>query len=164
MRWINNIRMMPKLIGSFAVVALLAALVGVTGVMGMNAIRTNLDQVTAVNVPNLNALRQVDADIGSAIRYTRGTAMTSNPTLTRTLIAQAQAERQDGLTQWKKYMALPFNNSAEAAIAARTQAEFIAWSRLDERVGYLRACQRVTAAISPQFHAYAQEKHDYFIF
>jgi len=29
---------------------------------------------------------------------------------------------------------------------------------------YLRACQRVTAAISPQFHAYAQEKHDYFIF
>jgi len=47
------------------------------------------------------------------------------------------------------------------------EAPFFGSWMVDElaRHGYtLRACQRVTAAISPQFHAYAQEKHDYFIF
>src|SRR5579883_2048131 len=78
MRWFNNIRMAPKLIGSFVAVALLAALVGGAGLLGLTSERGTLTTITTVSVPNLVTLLQTNAAIGNAIRYTRGAVLTTS--------------------------------------------------------------------------------------
>ncbi len=139
MKWLNNIRMTPKLIGSFILVALLAAMVGGAGLLGMNSIKAKMDWVTGNSVPSLNALHIVAADINGAIRFTRGDAMTSDPALSLSFEGQAQVMRQDAWQQWQGYQALPYNNGHEAAIAGQTQPMLQAWMTLDARVGSLSA-------------------------
>src|SRR5690242_13699161 len=53
MGWVNNIRMAPKLVASFALVALLAAFVGGVGLRNLGALHGTIDSITGDSVPSL---------------------------------------------------------------------------------------------------------------
>ncbi len=53
MSWLNDRGVAPKLIGGFVFVALLAALVGAAGVLGLGTMQGTIDTMTQNSVPNL---------------------------------------------------------------------------------------------------------------
>ena len=133
--WFRNLRMTPKLIGSFVLVAILAAVVGGAGLLGMNSMNRQINSVTNVDVPSLNHLRQADADLNAAMRFTRGSAMSPSTSMSMTQSNSATTARTDALEEFQAYNALPTGSAQEASLAIKTQAELAAWAKLDAQVG-----------------------------
>jgi len=137
MGWFRDRRMAPKLIGSFVAVALLAALVGGAGLLGLTAMRGNLDTITTNSVPNLVALLHTDAAVANAVRYTRGDILATSQQESNDFAAKAHAARVEAQASWQTYMALPFLGSQEAALAHSLQLPMQQWLPLDARVEQL---------------------------
>ena len=133
-RWINNIKLLPKLLGSFVLVSLLAAVVGGAGYMGLRTTQSKMDWVTGNSAPSLVYLLKADGDLSTAIRFTRGAILTNDPAQSNSFGNSAQAARADAWLQWQRYQALPYNNAQEANTAANVQALFQQWMPVDAQV------------------------------
>ena len=97
MMWLKNVRMAPKLIGSFVLVAALAGVVGGVGVIGMDSMQSRMDQISGVNTPNLVYLLQVKDGIDAEMRATRGEILADTPAKIKDLAGDAEAARVDRL-------------------------------------------------------------------
>ena len=108
----RNLRLMPRLAGSFALVALLAGVVGVAGFLGLHDTQTELVGLTQAT-PRLISLLKADSDINAAIGLTRGSIMTFERTQVVAGARAAQAARLDGWTRFQQYAALPPSSAAD---------------------------------------------------
>ncbi len=131
MNWIRDLRLMPKLLGSFVLVALLAAVVAGAGVVGLNGVKSKVDTLTTADVPSLNALRQASGDVNFAIRYTRGAMITNDAKLAATWAGEAGPMRTDALKQFAIYQSFPYGSAQEASLAADTKPVLDAWIALN---------------------------------
>jgi methyl-accepting chemotaxis protein len=129
--------MTPKLIGSFVLVAILAALVGGVGLLGMSTMNTQMSNLTGNYVPSLNRLRQVDADISAAMSSSRSTVLSTSASDSMTQANSATTARNDALNDFQAYLALPSSGAQKADLAANIRAELTAWADLDAQVGRL---------------------------
>src|SRR5258708_6314730 len=123
MSWLNNIRLAPKMIGSFVLVALLAGLVGAAGIKGINSLQQNVDSLTGDTVPSMLQIANVRDGVDFAFRFSRGVIMSTNPVQQRSFATKAQAGRNDALAQFQQYLAgITDPNSDEARIANYAQS------------------------------------------
>jgi CHASE3 domain sensor protein len=118
MSWLNNLRMTPKLLGSFIFVALLAMGVGVSGIVGVQAMNGRLVNITGNFVPSDLALLQTQSNVNAAIRYTRGLTLTRDPRLIQQYRASAEAARKAALDNYTIYANIP-TMTADAVREAR---------------------------------------------
>jgi methyl-accepting chemotaxis protein len=141
--WLRNLRLMPKLMGSFVLVAFLAVVVAAAGLVGMNAMKSKIDTLTQNAVPTLNLLREASASANFAIRYSRGAIITFDPKLSATWADEAATARQEALTQYQAYQALPVGSAQEAAIATSAREALGTWMVLNAQTGNFARSIRV---------------------
>ena len=140
MGWINNIRLMPKLIGSFVLVALLACLVGGVGVNGLGSLHDTVTTLTGDSVPSLTQAMTIREDIVQAMSATRAIGQTTNASQIAQFVAQAQAARQDALREFQGYFAgIQDHHSEEYRRAVQSKALLQQWAALDMRSALLGA-------------------------
>ncbi len=104
----SNWKLGTKLLGGFLFVALLAAAVGAVGILGMRGARSNLDAITGVRMPSIEALYKIQGGLYSIVIGERGLAMRRIQGEDR--VAQyrwidSQWEKID--KAWKVYESLP---------------------------------------------------------
>ena len=123
MTWFRNLRLSPKLIGSFVLMAFLAALVGGTGFLGMGAMKAQVNNLTSDYAPSINQLRLVQADLNAALlAQANANAASKDPT---------QAIRADAAQHLQAVLAIPSSDPQEAADAAATRTLFDKWTSVD---------------------------------
>ena len=137
MGWFRNMRMARKLIGSFVLVALLTGVVGGTGLFGLNAVQSKMDQVMGVQTPALVDLLNVKDGIDAEKSATRGMVLSTTVAKKTDLNGDATNARAQVKGALRAYLTLPFASAHEGAIAGRLQAALPMWQALSEQVGRL---------------------------
>ena len=133
MPWFNNLRMAPKLLGSFILVAALSGVVGGAGLAGFAAVQGRLTYIVDDSLPGLVDLMQAQHNVGAAIRNTRGAILTNDPAQLRRFVATARRARATAWRDFRAYQAVPYDrdDQGRAALAARVAALFRRWMPLD---------------------------------
>jgi len=139
MTWFHNIRMMPKLLGSFVVMALLAATVGGVGLAGLNGVQSTMDQMTGASTPGVVALLETQNSVNFAMRATRGEILASTPAKIADVGGDATRERAAAWQAFQRYQALPHGSAHETAVAARAEQSLRRWMALSVRVQQVAA-------------------------
>ena len=147
MGWFRDRRIAPKLIGSFVLVAFLTGVVGGTGLFGLNAVQSRMDQVTGVQTPNLVYLLELKDGIDAEKSATRGMILATTVAKRTDLNGDAMNARAQAEGAFKAYLPLPFMSAHERALAAHLQAALPVWQALSEQVGRL-AIQHTPPALT----------------
>ena len=139
MKWLNNIRMTPKLIGSFVLVALFAALICAIGMLGFSTVQTDTDAVTGDSVPGMVHVLTAKDDVSTATRFTRGILLSTNLAQRRFFAQQAGAARQEAWNLFSNYFATaaPFPTVREEQAANQSNSALHRWMQLDAQVQQL---------------------------
>ncbi len=146
MAWFRNLRVGPKLIGSFMAVALLAVVVGGVGVNALGTLHNSADVVTGDSVPSLVQALTIQSDVQKGLSNTRAIGQTQNKTQIAEFASTARASRQDAEAQFKAYFAgIGDRSSEEYHRAVQTQALLQQWVSLDQRAASLGAQSSETA-------------------
>jgi len=146
MGWFRDLRMTRKLIGGFAVVALLAVVVGGTGAIGMGAMQGQMVQVTQVSTPALVSLLDVKDGIDAEMRATRGEILATTAAKRADLDGDARNARARTQRAFAAYLALPCTNARERALARDMGTLLPRWQGYSERVAHL-AAQRTAPSL-----------------
>jgi methyl-accepting chemotaxis protein len=137
MSWFRNLRLTPKLVGSFVFFALLTGVVGAVGYSGLNRLDTDVSVLTAASVPSFTALLATQRDLNGAMRYTRGASMTKDLGLATRYADSAKAARQQAHQDWQTYMGLPFSGAHEQSLAQSLVPVIEQWMTSDAQVELL---------------------------
>ena len=148
MSWYRNLRMTPKLIGSFVVMAILAAVVAGAGYFGLQAQNTQVTHIKTVSYPNVAAIQNTLLDSADAIRYSRGAILASTTAQSASLADKALAADALAAKDWQTTLALPFDNAQEQALSNQTTPLLQQWIALDTQVAQL-AAKNTTAGRYP---------------
>ena len=130
MAWITHLHLMPKLIASFVLVALLAGVVGAAGFAGLHSTQGKLVDLTHT-APRLIYLLKITNDVNAAISDTRGSIMTFDKGQARAAAVAAQARRAAALQQFNQYQTLPAINAVDKADTARLSRVLDRWAELN---------------------------------
>lgn len=120
MAWYRNLRLTPKLIGSFVLVAILAAVVGGAGFAGLHSQNTQVDRLTSVSIPSLGHIQDVQADTLMADAYLQGGILTAAQSGVNLMIDSAGAAEAQAQKDWQAALDLPFDTAAAATLARQT--------------------------------------------
>ncbi len=146
MQWFRNLRISPKLIGSFVLVALLAVLVGGIGISNLGTLRGSFDAVSGDSVPSLVQALTIRSDIQQAMMDSRAVGQAHSAAQVAQFEAAAQAARQDAAAQFKVYSSgIGDNTSEEYHRAMQSQAWLQQWMALDQRAITLGASSSASA-------------------
>ncbi len=137
MRWLNNVRMAPKLIGSFVLVAALAGVVGGVGVLGMDGMQSRSNWITGNSVPSLVHLLNAKFGLAQSVRYTRGALIATKRAQVVSYAAKAQSFRTGALREFRIYQALPYNSAQERTMASRVSGQFTRWMPVNAHIQQL---------------------------
>src|ERR1035437_4317245 len=107
MIWFRDLRMMPKLIGSFILLAFLAAAVGTAGLVGLNTLDSEVNSISTVNVPNITYLFRTRADVADSVRYTRAAVLATTASQSKAYADKAAVTREQAKTDWQTLRSLP---------------------------------------------------------
>jgi methyl-accepting chemotaxis protein len=91
MTWFRNLRMTPKLIGCFILIAVLAGLVGAVGITSVNTAQATVDTITGDTVPNLTALITIERDTNAASDATNASLVASDASVRSQYLQRATA-------------------------------------------------------------------------
>jgi len=134
MLWFRDLRMAPKLIGSFVLVALLGGLGSVVGIFGLNATGSDLSTIMDKRVASVLDLDSVTSAVHEAIRNSRGDVLVVDPTVAKTLSANARAAEASALQYFKLYTKIPFSSTREATLARQAGVDLQQWEKVDAQV------------------------------
>jgi methyl-accepting chemotaxis protein len=133
---LNNIKIGPKLLGAFGMVALIAAIIGIVGYTSLVSLNNQLDEVGQVRLPSVQSLLEMEAAINAVVLAERGA------TIRRIFNDEAMRKAQfDFMDQnWKKindalkvYEPLP-QTKEEALMWRDFVPLFNNWKKLHEEV------------------------------
>jgi methyl-accepting chemotaxis protein len=147
MMWYRNLRMMPKLIGSFVLVAILAAMVGGAGLLGVSALGSSVNTITADTLPSITALIRTQRDMNESMNNTNETIVAPNNALAQQIRADAVTTRAETLKDYASYFALLTSGTAEFAAAQEANTLLGAWAALDQQGAFLGASSQDAAAV-----------------
>ena len=138
--------MAPKLMGSFLLVAVLAGLVGGTGLRALGETHYWLGRIADDSVPSLVQVLQVREDTSLVVRYTRGMILTRDAAEVARYDRLAAAVRADVRVQFAAYDAeITHPHTPEAAQARRLRALLARWLPLNARIAHLAALRTTTS-------------------
>ncbi|HVC79407.1 MAG TPA: methyl-accepting chemotaxis protein [Chloroflexota bacterium] len=139
MKWLGNLRMAPKLVGSFVLVAILAGIIGGVGLQGVRNLQDKIRWNTQVAAPGLVDLLQVQSNINFGIRATRGVILASTPAKIADVSGDAKNSWAATQQYLQQYIALPALNTHAAQVAARLQQNLQLWISRSQEVQRLGA-------------------------
>ena len=134
MSWFRNLRMTPKLIGSFVLMAVLAAVVAGAGYLGLQSLDTQFNTVKNVSVPNVTAIQNTQYDIAQAIRYSRGALLSGNATDSASYVDKSTAAQKQAAADWQTSLNLPIDGAREQNLSNQITPELSNWASLDAQV------------------------------
>ena len=137
MTWFRNLRISPKLIGSFILVAILAALVGGAGFMGLQAQNTQVNHLKNVSIPSVEHVQDVQADVLRVAAYSLAARTSSKQAEVNTFISFAVAAQNQAVKDWQAALDLPFDTSAEATLAGQTTPALQQWLAVETQAEQL---------------------------
>ena len=120
MHWFRNLRMTRRLVGSFVLVAILAAVVGGAGLLGLHEENDQFHHVENVSVPSLSHIQDVQTDAVSVAAYGEAALVSTSQSDVNAMLDHATAALNSTLQDWQAVLALPFDSTAEAALARQT--------------------------------------------
>ena len=144
---LHSTSMMPKLIGSFVLVAILAAAVGAAGLFGLNTLNNNISTISTVHLRNITDLLRTRSYLADAVRYTRAALIVPSKSQGEIDAKTATTARDDASSDWQTYRSLRGLNGTDRAIAAAVDPLFKRWFQLDVEVGQFGA-ENTTASDS----------------
>ena len=139
MKWLRNLRMAPKLIGSFVLVALLAGIIGGVGLQGVRNLQDKVRWNTQVAAPGLVDLLLVQSNINFGIRATRGVILASTAAKIADVSGDAAASWAATQQYLQQYMALTALSPHEAQVAANLHQNLLLWISRSQEVRRLGA-------------------------
>ncbi len=112
---LNNIRIKPRLVGAFLVVAFIAAVIGWRGISGMKFAQQEYEEVASVHLPAVEAFSRLQSAMYAVWIAERGLV---NRRMMEPQIRQAQyrwIEKYQGIAseQWKELEALKLSDEAK---------------------------------------------------
>ena len=114
MRWFTNLKLMPKLVGSFSSVALLAALVGAVGVVGLSTVNDHAQTMATRSTPALVDLLAIHDNINWEMRAIRGEILASTDAKIADVSGDAVNARAKIVQALTRYQALPSLSPSDA--------------------------------------------------
>jgi len=137
---VRDLRMAPKLLASFLLVAALAGLVGGTGLAALNTTHYWLTRISGDSVPSLVQLLRMREDLTVALSASRGAILASDPGQSTRDVRQARAADTDLEAQFTGYYAgITHPQWPEAIRARRMRALLPPWSADEGRIARLLA-------------------------
>ncbi len=143
MGWLENLRLTPKLLGSFVVMALLTVSVGAAGFLGITSVNNQTQSIRDSAAPALIDLLSIHDNINWEMRATRGEILASTPAKIADVSGDAEAARANIRSYLSKYKTLAIGSAADAAALARMDKNLTAFLTRSEDV------QRIAAANTP---------------
>ena len=147
---LEHVKIGPKLVGGFVAVAVLSAVVGVTGIVAMGGMKDRVDEVTTLTVPQLDELSDYQVGVAAIRRYELGLAYakaSGDETLYRSYIADAQRDRVERVERPRAtFDAIPRSAQAEPLWADVTQGEARYLAGFDAAVAAFAADRDAEAA------------------
>jgi methyl-accepting chemotaxis protein len=134
MQWFNNVRMAPKLIGSFILVAVLAGVTGGIGLLGLTTVHSHLIDITQNSVPSELQLSAAVSAMNEAMRNSRADVMTNDPAQSKDLSQEATSTEGEAWDNFQTYASLPFGSAREATVASQVRSLLQQWRALDAQV------------------------------
>jgi methyl-accepting chemotaxis protein len=131
MKWFYDLKLNTKLLGGFMIVAIIAAIIGAVGYMGINSLGKNLDEVAVVRLPSILGLGIVNEAQTAVQRAERTSILLREVTedqKQRLKIAWDNAEKG-----WKIYEPLP-QTTEEAALWKEFVPAWADWKKEHEKV------------------------------
>jgi len=123
------VRLAPKLVAGFAMVALFAVFVGVAGLLGLHTTRGQLLTLTRDTIPGISALKDADGAVNAALRYSRGAILA--PTGTHDYAVRAATARAVAWRSFQGYVTSSSPNPAARSLAVRVERDLRRWMALD---------------------------------
>ena len=148
MVWFRNLRMTPLLISSFALVAILAGIVGGAGLLGLHDEDSQFQHVDNVSVPGLSHIQDVQWYSVCVAAYSESALLSTRQSDVNVMVDHATAARNAAMQAWQAVLAIPFDSSAEAALARQTTRYVQQWANIEAQIGQF--AQRNTPASRAQ--------------
>ena len=135
MSLLRSTPLMPKLIGGFVLVAILAATVGAAGLIGLNTLNNNVSTISTVHLRNITDLLRTRSYLADAVRDTRAAVIVPSTSQGRIDATTATTARDQARSDLQTYRSLHGLNGADRSLAAAVDPLFTQWFRLDAEVG-----------------------------
>jgi len=107
---VRDIALMPKLVGSFSLVAILAATNVGGGVLGLGSLHSTVTTLTGSSMPALVGLQRIESDANASVRYTIDylelQAAYGDPVKIASALTGEQSAGQDALSTYNQYRSL----------------------------------------------------------
>jgi len=145
--WFRNMRMTPRLVGSFVLVALLAGVVGLAGYVGLTSTRSNLVAITNSS-PRLVLLLKADSEVATTTADLRGSIMSPDPGKSAQLATAAEAARSAAAGLFQQYEATPSSGARDAVLTTQVHSLLQHWIALDQQTQKIVQSGDLTALVS----------------
>jgi methyl-accepting chemotaxis protein len=150
MRWFENLRLRPKLLGSFIAMALLAAVVGGVGVAGLTTVNSQAQTMATRSTPALVDLLTIHDNINWEMRAIRGEVLAATAAKIADVSGDAVQARANIVQALKHFQVLPSLSPVDAAAAGRMARNIATFNATSAEV------QRMAANNTPSGKAAAQ--------
>ena len=131
----SRLPLMPRLIGGFVLVAILAATVGAAGLIGLNTLNNNVSTISTVHLRNITDLLRTRSYLADAVRDTRAAVIVPSTSQGRIDATTATTARDQARSDWQTYRSITGLIGADRSFAAAVDPLFTQWFRLDAEVG-----------------------------
>jgi len=146
MSWLRNLRLMPKMMGSFVLVAILTAIVGAAGLQGVSTLGDRVHDITGDSLPSITAIIRTQRDLNESMLDTDMSIGAATSALARQYAAAAATARDDMRSDIDSYVNLISPTSPDAADGRQVQTILGQWASLDEQAAGLAATGQIPAA------------------
>ncbi len=142
----DDLRMAPKLLLSFLLIATLTALVGAIGLAALATTHDRLVRIVDDSVPNLVRVLKIREDTNLVVRYTGGMILATDPDEVWRYDRLARDTRADIGLRFARYNAtIGADEPREARMARDLRALLDRWLPLNARIARLAAWQDTAA-------------------
>ncbi len=134
MNWFAKLKVGGRLTTGFSVMMALIIAVGAIGYFGTRAIRGNLEEIFAVQMPSMDFLIEADRDLQQALVAERSMIFTNvKSEKFKSLVKDYEENVAQAWTRWGKYKALAAT-SEETALFPGFEKAYAQWKAVSRRV------------------------------
>ena len=134
MEWFRNLKIRNKLLLGFIAVLTMMAAVGLTGYFSTSRIYSNLQEMNAVNLPQVDLLTQTDRDLQQLLVAERSMIFSNAESEAFSgLVKEYEENLRQSNERWEKFKALELSADKKALIPAYDRARS-EWEALSKQI------------------------------
>ena len=140
MKWFSNIRIAPRLLAGFLLVALFSAVVGGTSISALNSEKTVVDTLTKGAIPGLSQMQNINEEGVIVAAYINAVIINTSPLGRKAYLAGAQTALNTEDTFFSQYFkGVVDPKAAEYAIALHLRSDLATYRSLVQGIMTLEA-------------------------